>query len=127
MCWLPSAHSRQVFLKRFEFKMAYVLSQMFGVWNGTGVTNFLLRKRRIDTLQARLSPVRFFSKCYIVRTVFENHSKCRIRIYVQPKVTCLVTLFDRKFQVFKNLPKLTFFLALLMLNETFSVILKHRA
>ena len=60
MCWLPSAHSRQVFLKRFEFKMAYVLSQMFGVWNGTGVTNFLLRKRRIDTLQARLSPVRFF-------------------------------------------------------------------
>ena len=61
MRWLPSADSRQVFLERFGFQMAYFLSQMFGVWNGTGVTNFLLRKGRINTLQARLSPVRFFS------------------------------------------------------------------
>lgn len=60
MRWLPSADSRQVFLERFGFQMAYFLSQMFGVWNGTGVTNFLLRKGRINTLQARLSPVRFF-------------------------------------------------------------------
>ena len=41
--------------------------------------------------------------------------KCRIRIlsfstiFVLLKVTCLVTLFDRKHQVFKNSPRLTFF------------------
>ena len=54
-------------------------------------------------------------------TVIENHPKCRILIYqsrhfpiifVQLKVTCLVTLFDRKLQV---------------LNATFSVIFKHCA
>ena len=38
-------------------------------------------------------------------------------IFVLLKVTCLVTLFDRKLQIFKNSPKL---------NETFSVIFKHR-
>ena len=30
-------------------------------------------------------------------------------IFVLLKLTCLVTLFDRKLQVFKNSPKLTFF------------------
>ena len=58
------------------------------------------------------------------------------------KMTWLVILFDRKLQVFKNWPKWTFlgiFNLLLsiqnvsiarfvpMLNETFSVIFKHRA
>ena len=47
-------------------------------------------------------------------TVFENHPKCRIWIFqfwhFPPifdllKLTCLVTLFDRKLQVFKNSPK----------------------
>ena len=50
--------------------------------------------------------------------MFENHPKCHIRtiriwhfppIFVQLKLTCLVTLFDRKLQVFKNSPKLTIF------------------
>ena len=56
----------------------------------------------------------FFVRC----TLFENHSKCRLWIFefwhIQPifvlsKLICLVTLFDRKLQVFKNLPKLTIF------------------
>ena len=47
-------------------------------------------------------------------TLFENYSKCRIwifelwhfpTIFVPLKVTCLVTLFDRKLQIFKNSPK----------------------
>ena len=42
----------------------------------------------------------------------------------------LVTLFDRKLQVFKNSPKWTIFVyskcKLAMLDETFSVIFKHR-
>ena len=51
-------------------------------------------------------------------TVFENHPKCRIWIFefwhfppisVLLKLTCLVTLFDRKLQVFKNSPKWTIF------------------
>ena len=51
-------------------------------------------------------------------TLFENHPKCRIwifqfwhfsSIFVLLKLTCLVTLFDRKLQVFKNPPKLTIF------------------
>ena len=49
---------------------------------------------------------------------FENYSKCRIwifefwhfpPIFVLLKLTCLVTLFDRKLQVFKNSPKWTIF------------------
>ena len=49
-------------------------------------------------------------------TVFENHPKCRIwvfefwhfsPIFVWLKLTCLVTLFDRKLGVFKKSPKLT--------------------
>ena len=52
------------------------------------------------------------------RTLFENCSKCRILIFefghFPPiffllKLTCLVTLFDRKLQVFKNSPKWTIF------------------
>ena len=51
-------------------------------------------------------------------TLFENYSKCRIwifefwhfpPIFVLLKVTCLVTLFDRKLQVFKNLQNWTIF------------------
>ena len=50
--------------------------------------------------------------------LFENYSKCRIwifqflqflPIFVLLKLTCLVTLFDRKLQVFKNSPKWTIF------------------
>ena len=46
--------------------------------------------------------------------------------FVLLKLTFLVSLFDRKFQVFKNSPnpKLTF-ASLAMLNETFSEIFKH--
>ena len=62
-------------------------------------------------------------------------------IFVLSKPTCLVTLFDRKLQVFKNSPKWTILgisnkllstqnviklASLAMLNETFSVIFKHR-
>ena len=51
-------------------------------------------------------------------TVFENHPKCRSwilafwhfpPIFVLLKLPCLVTLFDCKFQVFKNSPKWTIF------------------
>ena len=51
-------------------------------------------------------------------TLFENCSKCHIwifklwhfpPIFVQLKLACLVTLFDRKLQVFKNSPKLSIF------------------
>ena len=51
-------------------------------------------------------------------TVFENRPKCLIwnfqfwnfpPIFVLLKLTCLVTLFDRKLQVFKNSPKWTIF------------------
>ena len=51
-------------------------------------------------------------------TMFENHSKCRIwifqfwhfpPIFVLLKVTCLVTLFVRKLQVFQKLAKMDFF------------------
>ena len=50
--------------------------------------------------------------------MFENYPKCRIcifqfwhfpPIFVRLKVTCLVTLFDCKLQVFKNSSKLTNF------------------
>ena len=50
-------------------------------------------------------------------TLFENHSKCRIwifefwhfpPIFVLLKLTCLVTLFDRKLQFFKNSPNWLF-------------------
>ena len=51
-------------------------------------------------------------------TLFEKYSKCCIwffpfwhfpPIFVLLKLTCLVTLFDRKLQVFKNSPKWTIF------------------
>ena len=51
-------------------------------------------------------------------TLFENYSKCRIwifefwhfpPIFALLKVTCLVTLFDRKLRIFKNSPKWTIF------------------
>ena len=51
-------------------------------------------------------------------TLFENHPKCRISIFefwhfpaifVLLKLICLVTLFDRKLQIFKSSPKLTIF------------------
>ena len=53
-----------------------------------------------------------------VCTLFENSSKCRIwifefwhfpPIFILLKVTSLVTLFDRKLQVFTNSPKWTIF------------------
>ena len=61
-------------------------------------------------------------------------------IFVLLKLTCLVTLFDRKLQIFKNSPKLAIFGNLNILlstqnvnvarfarkNEIFSVIFKHR-
>ena len=57
-------------------------------------------------------------------------------IFVQLKMTCLVTLFDRKLQVFKNSPNWTIFgifnkllathnVNVARLNETFSVIFRH--
>ena len=51
-------------------------------------------------------------------TLFEKYSKCRIGIFkfwhfppifVLLKLTCLVTMFDRKLQVFKNSSKWTIF------------------
>ena len=77
--------------------------------------------------------------------MFENHAKCRIGvfqfwrfppIFVLLKLTCLVTLFDQKLQVFfkkktrQNEPFLAFFLnfwPLAMLNATISGIFKHGA
>ena len=43
-------------------------------------------------------------------------------IFVLLKLTCLVTLFDHKLQVFRNSLK-----SLVTLNETFSVTFKHYA
>ena len=60
----------------------------------------------------------FYQEKEGISTVFENHPKCRIwifdfwyflPIFVLLKLTCLVTLFDRKLQVFKNSPKWTIF------------------
>ena len=60
----------------------------------------------------------FPNSCTIHSTVFENHPKCLISIvqlwhfspiFVLLKLTCLVTLYDRKLQVFKNSPKRTIF------------------
>ena len=97
-----------------------------------------------------------YSKCILVLktaqmyfTMFENHSKLShfnfwfwhfLQIFVLLKVTCLVTLFDRKLQVFKNSSKLTIFgifnellstqnvniHSTLRSHETFSEIFKHR-
>ena len=61
--------------------------------------------------------VAMMTSCFI-STLFENYSKCRIWIFefwhfppnfVLSKLTCLVTLFDRKPQLFKNSPKWTNF------------------
>ena len=44
--------------------------------------------------------------------MFENYSNCRISIFSILAFStnfCLVTLFDRKLQVFKKSPKLTIF------------------
>ena len=66
------------------------------------------------SLDRRLKGIYFLIK----NTLFENHSKCRKLIFefwhfaplfVLLKLTCLVTLFDRKLQVFKNSPKWTIF------------------
>ena len=55
---------------------------------------------------------------FLLSTLFENYSKCRIwifefwhlsPIFVLSKLTSLVTLYDRKLQVFKNSPKWTIF------------------
>ena len=63
----------------------------------------------------------YYNSCstrFFFSTLFENYSKCRIcifevwpfpSIFVLLKLTCLVTLFDRKLQVFKNLPKWNIF------------------
>ena len=64
------------------------------------------------------TPSRLKSKNTTLCTLFENNSKWRIwnsefwhfpTSYVLLKLTCLVTLFDRNLQVFKNLPKWTVF------------------
>ena len=41
--------------------------------------------------------------------MFENYSNCRIWIFQILKVTCLVTLFDHKLQIYKKSPKYTIF------------------
>ncbi len=62
--------------------------------------------------------------------LFENYSKCRIwifefwhfpTIFALLKLTCLVTLFDRKLQVFKNSSKWTIFGILIELLSTQNV------
>ena len=61
---------------------------------------------------------KWFWTFFATDTLFENYSKCRIwilqfwhfpPIFVLISLTCLVTLFDRKLQVFKNSPKWTIF------------------
>ena len=77
----------------------------------------------------------------MVSTVFENHSTRRIWFWHFPpffvllNLTCLVTMFDCKLQVFKNSPKLTIFDILMNFCplkihsqrriRLFSVIFKH--
>ena len=82
-----------------------------------------------------ITPSSLLKSSFNCCTVFENYPKCLIwnlkfwhfpPIYTLLKVTCLVTLFDRKLQIFKNSPKWTIFGIFKMLNETFSVIFKHR-
>ena len=55
---------------------------------------------------------------FLIFPFWHNHPKCRIwvfqfwhfqSIFVLLKFTCLVTLFDRKLQIFKNSPKWTSF------------------
>ena len=76
--------------------------------------------------------------------MFENSSKCPISrfvfchflpIFILLKVECLVTLFDRKLQVFKNSPQTDHFKLTQNVNVArfarniecdFSVIFKHR-
>ena len=72
----------------------------------------------------------------IIIAVFENPPKSRILIFqlwhfppifVLLKVTCLVTLFDRKVQVSKNLPKWTIFGIFIQLLSTQNVNVAHFA
>ena len=67
----------------------------------------------------QLWAIQFFEKYHHhYNTVFKNYSKCHIwvfqfwhfpPIFVFLKLTCLVTLIDRKLKVFKNSPKWTIF------------------
>ena len=59
-----------------------------------------------------------FHKKHPIDTLFEKYSKCRIwifefwhfpPIFVLLKLACLVTLFDRQLQLFKNSPNWPFF------------------
>ena len=78
----------------------------------TAIKTFPRHYLKILSFQKREN--RTFSALHSV----ENHPKCRIRIiefwhfppiFVPLKLTCLVTLFDRKLQVFKNSPKWVIF------------------
>ena len=71
-----------------------------------------------ENYRIQFSKNNFIARSQVIRTMFENHPKCRIwifqfwhfpPIFVLLKLTCLVTLFDRNHQVFKKSPKLTIF------------------
>ena len=81
----------------------------------------MLHKRLLRGQHVKIQFFLAFQKdftCCWSGTVFENYSKCLIwiltfwrfsTIFVLLKVTCLVSLFDRKLQLFKNSPKSTIF------------------
>ena len=105
-----------------------------------------LRYDHIVCKIAKMSRIQFYERMINVNfrfnftTIFENHPKCHTWIFrfwhfppsfVQLKSTCLVTLFDHKL----FLPKWTSIfhdfmstqnVNVALLNETFSLIFKHR-
>ena len=99
----------------FLHTWAFILILVWGVWQSSTLPSLKVNKY-VDTHEYYFL---FHHKMKVWRvTLFENYSKCRIwifefwhfsPIFVLLKLTCLVTLFDRKLQVFKNSPKWTIF------------------
>ena len=91
---------------------------------------------KMEQIEIDMKKGRCYYYCSIVKvtfTLFEKDSKCLIciltfwhflPIFVQLQLTCLVTLFDCKLQLFKNSPKLTLFgifMELLSTHFTFNL------
>ena len=87
------------------------IHSLFNFKNWPPCTDFFKPSLRI-LVKLKLVKLYFIVKKKNI-TLFENYSKCRIwnfqPIFVLLKLTCVVTLFDRKLQFFKNSPKSTIF------------------
>ena len=100
--WFPASSSTKLHFLRF-------LRMFYKVWKEIC---FLMKDIWIFGL--KLDIWKKTNHC----TLFENYSKCPIwifeiwhfpTIFVLLKLTCLITLFDRKLQVFKDSPNWTIF------------------